>query len=64
MTLLIHPEEHVVFDIYFASVVSMNDHPGQRKEPSRVKTLDDCAIQAMRMLAIRRKVLSEEKSDE
>ncbi len=64
MTLLINSEEHVTFDIYFASVVSMNDHPGQRKDPARVKTLDDCAVQALKMLAIRRKVLSEEISDE
>ena len=44
-----------VFDIYFASLVSMAMHPGYNRENVTQPTLEDCAEKAQEMIAIRDK---------
>lgn len=56
-------EEATVFDIYFATIVGMNNHPGNTKEPVQRKPLNECAAQALQMIGIRRSVLAEEVKD-
>ena len=60
MTHIIPESEQLVFDMYFATIVGMNNHPGNIKEPVQKKTLIECARQALQMLEIRRTVLNEE----
>ena len=48
------PEEKLAFDVYFASVVSMQFHPGAgTKEHARL-SLEDAAAVAMEMVKLRR----------
>jgi len=51
---LIPEKEIPVFDLYFATLAGMNNHPGNTKEPVQRKPLKECAIQAIEMLDIRR----------
>lgn len=60
----IHPSEVVPFDIYFATIVGMNNHPGQTKEPVQRKSIEFCAAQALEMLRVRRTLIPVEKDNE
>lgn len=51
------PDEWIAFDMYFASLASMQVHPGAGTRGHVPKPLDDCAEMALEMLAIRRQVL-------
>jgi hypothetical protein len=41
------------FDMYFASIKSMADHPGTTRDAAKPKTLGECAEEAFRMLLLR-----------
>lgn len=57
------PDEYLAFDCYFANLVGMNNHPGQKREPVQRMSLQDCAKQALEMIVIRR-VIFQEQTDE
>ena len=49
----IEREEHIAFDMYFASICSMQVHPGAGTKDHRQLTLMECRDMALEMLAIR-----------
>lgn len=51
---MLHPSEQITFDLYFASVVSMQFHPGAGTKEHKRLTLEECRDLALQMLAIRR----------
>ncbi len=53
----LHPSEFLPFDLYFASVVGMNLHPGTERDGAKRKTIPECAIFALEMIDIRRKLI-------
>ena len=56
---MIHESERTAFDVYFASVTSMQCHPGAgTKEHARL-SLEECRDMALQMIAIRRNVIGE-----
>jgi hypothetical protein len=50
------PNEQIAFDMYFASLVSMQVHPGAGTKEHRKLTLEECRDMALKMLEIRRGV--------
>jgi len=60
----IHPSEVVAFDMYFGSLVSMNEHPGKNRENGKKLTLEGAAATAIAMLQIRRTLIPTEFSHE
>ena len=52
--------EIAAFDIYFASIRSMQFHPGAGTREHVRLTARECADDALEMLAIRREVLNRE----
>jgi hypothetical protein len=61
----LEPEEHMVFDVYFAGVVAMNLHPGIGRSnghgtaPAKMD-LQECAGLVLDMIRIRRHILNME----
>jgi len=51
-------EERVAFDMYFASLCSMQVHPGAGTKEHRKLTLEECRDMALEMVRIRREVHS------
>lgn len=47
-------EERIAFDMYFASLCSMQVHPGAGTKEHRKLTLDECKGLALDMIQIRR----------
>ena len=47
-----------VFDMYFASLVSITLHPGYNRENATQPTLEDCADMASKMLEVREKYIN------
>ena len=43
-----------VFDLYFATIVGMNLHPGTTREGAKKLSLEECAALATEMLYVRR----------
>jgi len=60
----IHPSEVVAFDMYFATLVGMHEHPGQKKDPVQKKTIRQCAALAIEMLLVRRTLIPTEQDNE
>lgn len=58
---MLSPEEHIPFDMYFASIASMQVHPGAGAKEHRALTLDECKEMALAMIDIRRAVTAQEK---
>lgn len=56
----LRPEEHIPFDMYLASLVSMQVHPGAGTKEHRQLSLEECRDMAMKMIEIRRSVTGEE----
>lgn len=56
----LHPEEHIPFDMYFASIASMQVHPGAGSKEHKKLTLEECRDMAIQMIEIRRSVTGEE----
>jgi hypothetical protein len=53
------PPEQVSFDMYFASIASMQEHPGAGTRGHLKLTLEECLDKALEMVALRRKALKE-----
>ena len=51
----IYDNELMTFDMYFASLVSMQVHPGAGTKEHKALTLIECKNMAIEMLKIRRK---------
>jgi hypothetical protein len=54
---MLSQDEKVAFDVYFASVTSMQFHPGSGKKDHEPLSLDDCRDVAMKMIEIRRNLI-------
>lgn len=54
------PDERQAFDVYFASVTSMQFHPGAGTREHRKLTLAECCDVAVAMIEQRRSVQIEE----
>jgi hypothetical protein len=50
----IRPEELITFDMYFASVRSMQFHPGAGTKEHTILTREQCAQEALEMIKLRR----------
>lgn len=50
-----------VFDIYFASVVSMQYHPRQLEKGKTLMSIEQCATVALKMLEVRKTLVKEGK---
>jgi len=55
--MMLYPEEWIPFDMYFASLASMQVHPGAGTKEHRKLTLQECRDMALEMIAIRRNVI-------
>ena len=53
---MIHDNEQIAFDMYFASICSMQVHPGAGTKEHQKMTLQECRDMAMQMIEIRRSV--------
>lgn len=60
----INPDEIVAFDMYFATIVGMNEHPGKNRENGHKLTIEGCAGKALAMLIERRKLIPTETGHE
>jgi hypothetical protein len=58
---MLSPEEHIPFDMYFASLASMQVHPGAGTKEHKILSLDECKEMALAMIDIRRAVTAQEK---
>ena len=56
---MLSPDEKVAFDVYFASVTSMQYHPGAGTKDHARLSLEECLDVAAQMIALRRKVIEE-----
>lgn len=54
---LVRADEVIAFDMYFASLMSMQVHPGAGTKEHRKLTLHECRDMAMNMLELRRTVI-------
>lgn len=53
------PDEIIAFDMYFASLVAMQVHPGAGTKEHKPLTLQACKDMALEMLEIRRQIIPE-----
>lgn len=54
-----NPQEHMAFDVYFASVAAMQFHPGAGTKEHKRLSLEECRDVALEMLALRREAVQE-----
>lgn len=59
---MVHADEALTYDMYFASVVTMQMHPGAGTKEHRKLTLAECSDVACQMLEIRRTVVTGEEN--
>lgn len=52
--------ESMAFDVYFASVTSMQYHPGAGTKEHRRLTLEECRDIALDMIELRRQIVVED----
>ena len=52
----LYREEYIAFDMYFASICSMQFHPGAGSRGHVKMTLVECRDQAIEMLKLRRAI--------
>lgn len=57
---MLTPDEYIAFDCYFASLTSMQVHPGAGTKEHRKLSLEECRDMAMQMIEIRRSLTGEE----
>lgn len=55
---MIRDNEHIAFDMYFASLCSMQVHPGAGTKDHAKLTLEECRDMAMQMIELRRSVIA------
>lgn len=58
---MLTPAEQITFDMYFASLTSMQVHPGAGTKEHRKLTLEECRDMALEMIDIRRSVIADEE---
>ena len=58
---MISQEEYITFDMYFASLCSMQVHPGAGTKDHAKLSLQECADMALEMIAIRREVIADRR---
>lgn len=58
--MLLREDEYLTFDMYFASLTSMQVHPGAGTKEHRKLTLEECRDMALEMITIRRAVATGE----
>lgn len=51
---MLEQDEMIPFDMYFASLASMQVHPGAGSKEHKIMTLEECKTMALEMVAIRR----------
>ena len=56
----LNQDERIPFDMYFASLTSMQVHPGAGTKEHRKLTLEECCDMALAMLRIRRELIGGE----
>lgn len=56
---MLYDDERIPFDMYFASLTSMQVHPGAGTKEHRKLTLEECRDMALQMIDIRRNVVKE-----
>lgn len=56
---MIDESEHTAFDVYFASVTSMQCHPGAGTKDHAKLSLGECRDMALKMIEIRRTVFGD-----
>lgn len=56
---MLYDDERIPFDMYFASLTSMQVHPGAGTKEHRKLTLQECRDMALQMIEIRRDVVKE-----
>ncbi len=54
----VKPEETIAFDMYFASLCSMQVHPGAGSKDHRILSFEECRDKALHMLQLRRELLA------
>lgn len=54
---MLSPDDRITFDMYFASVTSMQYHPGAGTKEHRRLTLEECRDVALAMLALRNELI-------
>lgn len=52
----LYENEYQAFDMYFASLCSMQVHPGAGSKEHKILTIDECKNMAIDMLKLRRKL--------
>lgn len=52
----LYNNEYQAFDVYFASLCSMQVHPGAGTKEHRALSIEECKNMAMEMMKIRRRV--------
>ncbi len=55
---MLSPDEKVAFDVYFASVTSMQYHPGAGTKDHARLSLEECRDVAVKMVELRREVVN------
>lgn len=52
----LQPSEYITFDLYFASLTSMQFHPGAGTKEHKALSLEECRAKALEMIKLRREV--------
>jgi hypothetical protein len=55
----LQPNEYIAFDMFFASIASMQFHPGAGTKEHKPLTLEECRAKALEMVKLRREVVRE-----
>jgi hypothetical protein len=56
---MIHADERIAFDMFLASIVSMQFHPGAGTKEHHRLSIEECKDMALEMITARRAVLGE-----
>lgn len=57
----LRPDEVMAFDVYFASIRSMQFHPGAGTKDHKQLSREECRDEALAMVAIRRSLLQKKE---